>query len=79
MVQTFEIQKRLMERTEIDYPTYEALHRLQLTKSIIPPKGEFRLSKISTQPMKEGARYYEWVAATSSKKNGSKVLSGKVV
>jgi len=79
VVQTFETKKRLMERTEIDYPTYEALHRMQLTKSVIEPKGEFRLSKISTEPMKEGARYYEWVASTSSKKNGSKVLSGKVV
>ena len=79
VVKTFEIKSRLTGRTEIDYPTYEALHRMQLKKSIIEPKGEFRLSKISTEPMKEGARYYEWVAAANSKKNESKVLSGKVV
>lgn len=79
VVKTFDTTKRLMERTEIDYPTYEALHRMQITKSIIEPKGEFRLSKISKEPLKEGARYYEWVAATSKKKNGSQVLSGKVI
>lgn len=79
VVQTFETKRRLKERTEIDYPTYEALHRMQLTKSVIEPKGEFRLSKISTEPMKEGARYYEWVAAASSRKSGAKVLRGKVV
>jgi len=78
-VKSFQIKQKLANRTALDYPTYEGLHRMQISKSIIAPKGEFRLASISTESMKEGARYYEWVSADTLKENGQPVLSKEAV
>ena len=79
VVQSFQIKQKLAQRTALDYPTYEALHRMRIQKSIIAPKEEFALASISTETMKEGARYYEWISAEEVKQNGQSVLSQEVV
>lgn len=79
VVQSFQIKQKLALRTALDYPTYEALHRMQIKKSVIAPKEEFALASISTETMKEGARYYEWISAEEVRQNGQSVLSREVV
>ena len=79
VVKTFHIKKKLATRKAIDYPTYESLHRLEQDKSLIPPKGEFKLANILTEVGKEGARYYEWIDAETLPKNGEMALNEKVV
>lgn len=69
VVSFFQIKQKLAKRRALDYPTYEALHRLQIDKSIIAPKAEFALARISTETMKEGARYYEWIATEEIMQN----------
>jgi len=78
VVKSFELTKKLDNRTALDYPTYEALHRMEQCTSIIPPNGEFGLSEISTTTNKEGARYYEWMEQDEHKKTQEEVLSGKM-
>lgn len=57
----FDIFKKLSKRKEIDYPTYESLHRLKLEKSVEVPNGEFFLDRVEKEKgMQEGARYYGW-------------------
>ena len=79
VVQSFQIKQKLANRKALDYPTYEALHRMQMDKSIIAPKEEFALASISTEVLKEGARYYEWVSAEQFKQAEQPVLSKEVV
>lgn len=63
VVKHFEIQDRLATRTAIDYSTYEALHRLERTESVLAPNSEFQLDRISDEALREGARYYSWAAS----------------
>ena len=56
----FNIQQKLDARTDIDYVTYEKLHRLKQPQSINPPQEEFYLKSIGTEGNLVGARYYEW-------------------
>lgn len=47
---------------EIDFTTYEALHRKELKNSVIAPKNEFVLERIEQEnPVLLGARYYQFV------------------
>lgn len=63
VVSSFALAQKLDNRIPLAYATYEDLHRMEQKESLIAPNGEFALSKISTETMKEGARYYEWMAA----------------
>lgn len=63
VVKNFQINQKLAARTEIDYPTYESLHRLQRKESVLLPSSAFRLDRIGAQEFREGARYYSWAAA----------------
>jgi len=47
---------------EIDFATYEKLHKKELKHSILAPKNEWILDKIEDSiPTLKGARYYKWV------------------
>lgn len=57
-VQLFET---LEQTTEIDFSTYEKLHKKELKKSVITPKNEFYFEKIEKEnPVLIGARYYKF-------------------
>jgi hydroxymethylglutaryl-CoA synthase len=61
--QTAKIQldKKLAERTEIDFQTYEQLHRKARKNSVLEPKNQFYLKFIETDlPHLIGARYYDF-------------------
>ncbi len=75
VVKSFRIKQKLATRTALDYPTYEALHRMQVDQPIIAPKEEFALASISTEVLKEGARYYEWISTEQMKEQGQPILS----
>ncbi|MEZ4982085.1 MAG: hydroxymethylglutaryl-CoA synthase [Saprospiraceae bacterium] len=49
VVQNFNIKGKLVSRTEIDYPTYESLHRKSLNNSVLPVQNEFALEKIGEE------------------------------
>jgi hydroxymethylglutaryl-CoA synthase len=47
---------------EIDFETYEKLHKKEQKQSIQKPKNEWVLDRIETEiPNLIGARYYKWV------------------
>lgn len=47
---------------EIDFETYEKLHKKELKQSIRTPKSEWILDRIEKEiPNLMGARYYKWV------------------
>ena len=47
---------------EIDFQTYEKLHKKEQTQSVCEPKNEWILEKIEkTVPNLIGARYYKWI------------------
>jgi hydroxymethylglutaryl-CoA synthase len=47
---------------EIDFKTYEKLHRKEQTNSILTPKKEWVLDRIEkVNPNLMGARYYKWI------------------
>lgn len=75
IVKSFHLKQKLAERKALDYPTYEALHRLQLKKSILVPNEEFALASISTKSMKEGARYYEWIASEKDAADAKSIVT----
>lgn len=51
----------LAQRTALDFPTYEKLHKKELTVSVIPPANEFYLDSIEKEnPVLVGARYYKY-------------------
>lgn len=52
----------LAESAEIDFETYNALHKKELDYSVKAPVNEWILDKIETElPNLTGARYYRWV------------------
>lgn len=59
VVAQFQLSSKLAERVEIDYDTYEQLHRKRLLKSVAESNGAFALSKIGETGVTLGARYYE--------------------
>ena len=61
VVKKFRLQQQLEARTEIDYPTYEKLHRLRQNSSVLPPAREFILREVGSEGVNQGARYYSWV------------------
>jgi hydroxymethylglutaryl-CoA synthase len=58
-VQLFE---NLKNSIEIDFKTYEKLHKKELKSSVLQPKQEWVLDRIEKEvPTLIGARYYTWV------------------
>ncbi|WP_374174236.1 hydroxymethylglutaryl-CoA synthase family protein [Flavobacterium tructae] len=54
--------ENLKESTEIDFNTYESLHKKEQKQSIRTPKNEWVLDRIEKEiPNLIGARYYKWV------------------
>ncbi len=63
MVAQWDLMDALTERQEIDYPTYEAIHRGSLPDNAGHRSGRFLLSRIETDnPNFLGARRYAWHA-----------------
>ena len=57
----FQLMASLEQRHELDYPTYERLHRGLQEQSVQPPKGAFYLKHINREKgAREGARTYGW-------------------
>ncbi|MEM6699005.1 MAG: hydroxymethylglutaryl-CoA synthase [Bacteroidota bacterium] len=59
VVENFKLNDKLENRNEIDYKTYEQLHRKRLGQSVQTDNGKFALAEIGTEGVKLGARYYE--------------------
>ena len=57
---TFGLSEKLRARTAIDYQTYEKLHRLRQTHSVVEPNSEFIIYRVGDEGMELGARYYAW-------------------
>lgn len=74
IVEGFSLKEKLANRVAVDYDTYEDLHRMKLDESVIAPKGEFSLASISTETMKEGARYYQWTEKEIKKMKSEKLV-----
>lgn len=54
--------ENLEESTEIDFNTYEGLHKKEQKQSVRTPKNEWILDRIEKEiPVLIGARYYKWV------------------
>jgi len=54
--------ENLEESVEIDFDTYESLHKKQQKQSIRTPKNEWILDRIEKEiPNLIGARYYKWI------------------
>ncbi|WP_264531565.1 hydroxymethylglutaryl-CoA synthase family protein [Flavobacterium sp. N502540] len=54
--------ENLKESTEIDFNTYESLHKKEQKQSVRTPKNEWILDRIEKEiPVLIGARYYKWV------------------
>jgi len=52
----------LEKSVEIDFETYEKLHKKEQKQSIRQPKSEWILERIENQiPNLIGARYYKWI------------------
>jgi hydroxymethylglutaryl-CoA synthase len=52
----------LAKSQEIDFETYERLHKKEQKKAVKLPKNEWILDRIETEiPNLMGARYYKWV------------------
>ena len=52
----------LKESVEIDFETYEKLHKKEQIEAILSPKNEWVLDYIEKEnPNLIGARYYKWV------------------
>jgi len=59
VVQQFQTNQKLEQRTVLDYATYEAIHRGRLVDSVAPVQGSFYLADIETTPgVRQGARTY---------------------
>lgn len=60
VVSKWNLFERLNERTQIDFETYEKLHRKQLTDSVVQNYIGFGLKRIESEnPLAIGARYYQ--------------------
>ncbi len=56
------LYETLAHSFEIDFKTYERLHRKEQKKSILTPKNEWILDRIEMEnPNLIGARYYKWI------------------
>ncbi|URC15019.1 hydroxymethylglutaryl-CoA synthase family protein [Flavobacterium sp. B183] len=54
--------ENLEESTEIDFNTYEGLHKKEQKQSVRTPKNEWILDRIEKEiPVLIGARYYKWI------------------
>ncbi|MBD3582125.1 hydroxymethylglutaryl-CoA synthase family protein [Flavobacterium selenitireducens] len=54
--------ERLADSEEIDFQTYEQLHKKELRSSVRSPKNEWVLDRIEQDhPNLIGARYYKWI------------------
>lgn len=63
LAERFSILPTLAQRTEIDYATYEDLHRQKRMKSVQAPAGEFYLAEVCQDAgVQQGARTYGWQA-----------------
>lgn len=52
----------LKNSTEIDFETYEKLHKKELKTSVLQPRQEWVLDRIEEEiPTLIGARYYKWI------------------
>jgi hydroxymethylglutaryl-CoA synthase len=63
MVNRFNLFQRLENRTEINYETYELLHRGKLEQSVTNPANTFALQQISNDPLLPGVRTYQYAAS----------------
>ncbi|UMY66214.1 MULTISPECIES: hydroxymethylglutaryl-CoA synthase family protein [unclassified Flavobacterium] len=62
-IEKIHLFETLAASQEMDFDTYESLHRKERGESVRKPEGEWRLASIeTTRPNLIGARYYEWVA-----------------
>lgn len=60
-IEKIKLFEALEKATAIDFPTYEKLHKKELTQSVIAPKNEFYLESIEKEnPVLVGARYYKF-------------------
>lgn len=57
VVTGFQLHEKLINRTALDYATYEKLHRKQMKDSVLSP-SDFALTAIGTEGNTLGARYY---------------------
>lgn len=54
--------KNLKNSTEIDFETYEKVHKKELKTSVLKPRKEWILDRVEDEiPTLIGARYYKWV------------------
>lgn len=64
IVQRWKVMQGLNQRHELDYLTYEKLHRQTLTDSVHAIAGEFYLHQVNSEPGNyTGARSYQWKLA----------------
>ncbi|MEO0341199.1 MAG: hydroxymethylglutaryl-CoA synthase [Bacteroidota bacterium] len=63
IVERFQLQTRLEDRSSVEYDDYEKLHRGQLENSIHPVDESFSLAAICQEKgVQEGSRTYQWQA-----------------
>ena len=61
-MQNVQLFETLAKGHEIDFETYEKLHKKELSTSVQTPKNEWVLDYIEKEnPVLKGARYYKWV------------------
>lgn len=61
-LQSVKLFETLAQSHEIDFETYEALHKKERGQSVRQPKQEWILDRIETKiPTLIGARYYKWI------------------
>ncbi len=61
-LETVKLFENLKESVEIDFNTYEGLHKKEQKQSVRTPKNEWILDRIEKEiPVLIGARYYKWV------------------
>ena len=60
IVRGITVKQQLENRIAIDYSTYDKLHKKQLQDSVVSPKNEFSIKKVSKEPNTLGATHYRW-------------------
>jgi len=61
-LQSVKLFETLAGSHEMDFETYESLHRKERTQSVRTPKHEWMIERIETEiPTLIGARYYKWI------------------
>ena len=62
MIEQVQLFENLAQNQEIDFETYEKLHKKELQYSVLKPVNEFILASIEKDnPVLIGARYYEFI------------------